>query len=379
MNNIVRYSVGLFCALGWGFCSASNAEGASGGIEFVCADVAAQARISADVGLMAKKYGIPLEAKISGDEVRFNLSGKLPDSTVDIARFYQIKDEKVNLAYKGSKPLWRETVSQGEILAAMLMPNRKHRFETCSAEDLRDHVAIRQNAVAWTEKLEWGWPDGSSARWSAKHWQRGTPKHENLAVAFRDAFVNQKKYAIGCYTAAKLVFAHAVTDYYSRKGDKAKLKAVYASLMSNKDPLVGIEPSKMWAFMEDYEPNGYDDSGKIMSIEHRVQPNNLIPGDWFYLLNTDYNSFQKTGYEGSNSIYLGRNRIDDFYNDNNHFYTFEDKINEVYQWRNGVFSHSRDKDKVVPLTRLEIEALKETPEKGGIMMPYRVFPKLDYK
>jgi hypothetical protein len=99
-----------------------------------------------------------------------------------------------------------------------------------------------------------------------------------------------------------------------------------------------------------------------------------VPGDWAYIRNTDEATQSKTGYEGSNAVYLGGNRFDDFYDDHDHSYRYEEKLSEVYQWRNGVFSRSRDFAKVQRLTQADVERLGQSPEQGGLVLPYRVVP-----
>ena len=76
---------------------------------------------------------------------------------------------------------------------------------------------MRQNIVAWSEHLNWTWPDGGAAVWNPQYWNRGTPLvHVKLHAAFGDAFNHQSQYAIGCYTAAKIVMVQGVLDYYRR-------------------------------------------------------------------------------------------------------------------------------------------------------------------
>ena len=113
-----------------------------------------------------------------------------------------------------------------------------------------------------------------------------------------------------------------------------------------------------------------------MLMETGVPPGHFVPGDWAYFLNTDPITYEKTGYEGSNAIYLGGNRFDDFYNDHDHSYTYEEKLDEVYQWRHEVFSRSRDADKVRPLTPKQLQDLSRSPSNGGLQLDYRVSPRL---
>lgn len=266
-----------------------------------------------------------------------------------------------------------QTVSQKEIALALLHPGRKTEAP-CDVTEFREHVGIRQNIVAWAERLSWGWPDGGPAKWNKRLWRNGTPLNDT-AKAIHDAFVRQADYAIGCYTATKMVVAQGVLDYYKRiRPNQEKLKKVLSRLEADKDPLVDIEPPAMWAFEDDFDPSEMNKPGKLLQLTYRVQPGNFVPGDWSYMLNTDPVTYQKTGYEGSNAIYLGRDKFDDYYNDHSHSYTYREKLNEVYQWRNGVFNRGRDAAKAQPLTERQLRQLELPPEQGGLVMAYRAVP-----
>jgi len=290
----------------------------------------------------------------------------------------QIRDDIVRLPAKHGKEKKVRTVSKKEILLALLQHGRLTEFKggACDVTALKDHVGIRQNTVAWAGNLNWVWPEGGSAKWNKKYWKRGTPKPGYpLHEALNDIFINQNRYSMGCYTATKLVMIQGVLDYYRRiKKDPAQLKLLENRLSIDKEPLASIEPGKMWDFEEDFDPQELNRPGKLLKIEYGAAPRNFIPGDWNYFLNTDPVSYQKTGYEGSNAIYLGRNKFDDYYNDNNHSYTYQQKMDEVYQWRNGVFSRSRDFAKIKPLTPRDMDRLSKTPAEGGIQTDIRVSP-----
>jgi len=290
----------------------------------------------------------------------------------------QIHDDIVRLPTKHGTEKKVHTVSRKEILLALLQHGRLTEFkkDACDVEALKDHVGIRQNTVAWTENLNWVWPNGRSAKWNKKYWKRGTPKPGfPLHEAINDVFINQNKYAIGCYTATKLVVIQGTLDYYRRiKKDPEKQKLLENRLSIDKEPLVDIEPGKMWDFEKGFDPQELNRPGKLLKIEYGAAPKNFVPGDWTYFLNTDPVTYEKTGYEGSNAIYLGRNKFDDYYNDNNHSYTYQQKVDEVYQWRNGVFSRSRDFAKIKPLSPGDIERLSKTPAEGGILTDIRVTP-----
>jgi len=291
---------------------------------------------------------------------------------------FAIRDRIVQLPGSNGKPRKVLTVSQKEILLALLQHGRSTEFSgaSCNINTLKDQIKVRQNIVAWSENLNWGWPDGEDAEWNTAYWHEGTPHpHAALTDALGDAFSNQKKYSIGCYTAAKLVMAHSVLDYYHRvKNDSSKANAVQARLLSDQEPLVDVEPAQMWSFEKDFDKLKETHPGKILTIQYSVTPRNFVPGDWIYVLNTDPVSAEKTGYEGSNAIYLGRGKFVDYYNDHDHAYSYREKLNEVYQWRNGVFNRHRDADKVKPLTEADYEKLGRHPSDGGLVMDFRVFP-----
>lgn len=291
---------------------------------------------------------------------------------------YAIKNNTVLLPSRNDEMRSVVTVSKKEILLALLQHGRRTEFsgQNCSINALKEQVNVRQNIVAWSENLNWNWPDGESAEWNTKYWHRGTPLvHVALHQAFGDAFKNQTKYTIGCYTAAKIVMVHSVLDYYRRvKNDQYQHNLVKERLMVDKEPLEYVEPGEMWSFEKDFDPEKRMQSGKILQIQYGIAPLNFVPGDWVYLSNTDPISSQKTGYEGSNTIYLGRNRFIDYYNDNHHAYTYQQKLNEVYQWRNGVFNRHRDAKKIEPLSKDDYIRLGGNPSAGGLVQDFRVFP-----
>jgi hypothetical protein len=270
------------------------------------------------------------------------------------------------------------TVSRKEIMLALLQHGRMTQLTAadCRIEALVNMVGVRQNIVAWAEQLHWVWPDGGSAHWNQAYWTRGTPKRGvPLPTAVMDVFLQQEKYSIGCYAAIKLLLVQGVLDYHHRVNpDPVRARRVEAALLSDGEPLVDVEPANMWHFEKDYTPVKGDHLGKLMELETGVAPGNFVPGDWAYLLNTDTVSYEKIGYEGSNAVYLGGNRFNDFYNDHAHSYTYEEKLNEVYQWRHGVFSRSRDAAKIQPLTPEKLRSLSLTPAQGGLQLDIRAIP-----
>ncbi|BBJ00283.1 hypothetical protein FGKAn22_19750 [Ferrigenium kumadai] len=290
----------------------------------------------------------------------------------------QIRDAIVFLPAKQGKKRKVVTVSKKEILLTLLQHGRLTEFkgDACDVQALKEHIGIRQNITAWAEDLNWVWPDGSPAKWNDKYWDHGTPKPGYpLHEALNDVFMNQDKYSIGCYTASKLLMVQGVLDYFRRiKKDRVQQERVKQRLLADHDPLRYIEPGRMWDFEKDFDPRELHRPGKLLKIEYRIAPKNFVPGDWVHFLNTDPASYRKTGYEGSNPIYLGRNKFADYFNDHHHSYTYQQKLDEVYQWRNGVFSRLRDAEKIKPLTPEDVEILSRPPSEGGLLTDMRVFP-----
>ena len=355
------------------------------GVSFSC-DLNRLTRIKTDMEAYLNHLGIPdnlvlIRMDPAKELLTFTLN--TPSHDTDTLKLkdnpqFEIRDRIVYLPGKNGELRKVLTVSQKEILLALLQHGRLTEFNdvNCNVNALKDQVRVRQNIVAWSENLNWGWPDGGSAEWNTKYWRKGTPLAKvKLHEALADAFNHQKKYSIGCYTAAKLVMAHSVLDYYRRvRNDKSKENLVKARLLSDHDPLVDIEPAEMWSFEKDFDKLKDTHAGKILTIKYSVAPKNFVPGDWIYVLNTDSVSAAKTGYEGSNTIYLGRNKFVDYYNDHNHAYSYQEKLNEVYQWRNGVFNRYRDAEKITPLSENDFERLSKPPSDEGLVMDFRVSP-----
>lgn len=289
-----------------------------------------------------------------------------------------LKEELVELPSAERTPRTVLTVSQKEILLALLQSGRTTRLDgkACSVEALKDQIGMRQNIVAWSESLEFNWPNGGSAKWNRKYWNQGNLKARvALHTAVADVFLHTQKYSVGCYTATKLIIIQGVLDYYRRiKKDAATAQAIESRLMQDGEPLSFIEPGAAWYFEKESTAQDLSRAGKLMQLEHGVARDNFVPGDWSYFLNTDPVTYEKTGYEGSNAIYLGRGKFDDYYNDSNHSYTYREKLQEVYQWRHKVFSRERDVAKIHPLTAAEIRQLGATPENGGIELDHRMTP-----
>jgi hypothetical protein len=355
------------------------------GVQFVCSPAQLE-QLGPDMFRYFQQLGIPTSlVQETFDKPRGTVTYSLLGSGAAVSTLFlaqrpelAIKNEVVLLPVRNNKTRKLKTVSRKEILLALLHPGRLTEFrgKACDVQALADHVGIRQNIVAWAEALEWGWPEGGPSKWNSRYWIKGTPRSGvPLYKALNDMFFEQAKYAIGCYAATKVVFAQGALDYYRRiKGDAATAQAVEQRLLDDGEPLVDIEPGRMWSFEADFDSLELERPGKVLRMASGVAAGNFVPGDWAYLLNTDARTSLKTGYEGSNAIYLGGNRFDDYYNDNNHYYTYKEKLSEVYQWRHDVFSRRRDFKNIKHLGPHDYERLNAAPENGGLLMSFRVVP-----
>jgi hypothetical protein len=360
-------------------------EAGTYGVQFLCSP-SQLAQLSPKMFRYLQQLGIPARlVQETFDKPRGTMTYSLLGSGTTVSTLFlaqrpelAIKDEVVFLPVKNNRTRKLKTVSKKEVLLALLHPGRLTEFrgKACDVQALADHVGIRQNTVVWAEVLEWGWPEGGPAKWNARYWVNGTPRLRTpLHQALNDMFFEQGKYHIGCYAATKVVFAQGALDYFRRvKGDAGKARGVEQRLLADGEPLVDVEPGGMWSFEADFDPLELERPGKVLRMVGGVAAGNFVPGDWIYFLNTDPRTSQKTGYEGSNAIYLGGNRFDDYYNDNDHHYTYQEKLSEVYQWRHDVFSRSRDAEKIQHLAEQDYERLNATPEKGGLLMGFRVVP-----
>lgn len=367
--------------------NAPLAPTADGGLTFVCAAQAIEF-LQQDLVHYLQSEDVPPQAyQIRMEAARGWLQFQLVDArhtgnTLNLIQRpeFELREALVTLpAAQGTQRVVL-TTSKKEILLALMQRGRETRFEgtACNVQALADEVGVRQNTVAWAESVTWKWPNGGPARWNTRYWKRGDLVNPRaLRQAVMDAFLQPQRYAIGCYTATKLVVVQGQLDYFARvRPDPEKLRAVEQRLLRDGAPLSFIEPGRMWFFEGGVTEQDLQRHGKITRLVDGVAITNFVPGDWAYFLNTDPGSYAMTGYEGSNAIYLGRGKFDDYYNDNNHAYTYAEKMQEVYQWRNGVFSRSHDLAKTQLLTAGEIRALGNSPQDGGLQLPYRAVPWL---
>jgi len=173
---------------------------------------------------------------------------------------------------------------------------------------------------------------------------------------------------MGCYTATKLVIVQGTLDYYSRiKRDPERTHRVEEALLADGDPLVGHRARQQCGvFEKDFDTHDMEQKGKLLKIHSSVCIGKFRSRDWSYILNTDPASEQKTGYEGSNAIYMGRNRFDDYYNDNNHSYTYEQKLDEVLPVAQWCIQPAAGLKKDQAAYDRGTGVAKQTPDDGGL-------------
>lgn len=291
---------------------------------------------------------------------------------------YQIEDEVVELPDLNGKRL-ATTVSKKEIVLALMQSGRSTTFsgKSCDFEAFQDHIHVRQMIVAWAEHLDWKFPDGDPAQWNEVYWKEGTLQPgKSLSEAMADFFIHQDTCAIGCYTATKIVIIQGILDYYQRiKQDITTVNAIKKRLRSDGEVLAGIEPDTMWGEATDKPVSEFNQQSKLLTVKMRVAPLNFVPGDWVYFKNTDTASANISGYEGSNSIYMGRARFDDFYNDNDHHFLYNEKLREVYNCRFGVRNRVRDYARIHNPSSDLLNTLGNPPQAGGLVLDNRLVPK----
>jgi len=291
---------------------------------------------------------------------------------------FSIQDEDVTIPALNNKTQTVKTVSKKEIVLAMMQTGRETLFtqDQCSLSALKEFIGIRQNIATWGQNLDWYFPEHES-EWNPKYWDQGTPlKTQKLGDSLTDLFLNPRLYSIGCYTAAKMVMVQGLYDYYNRiNPNEEKIKKIEEKLWSDNDPIVNLEPGHAWDFYPKMTIEEKSTPGKILTVEKKIPYNHIIPGDWIYMFNAPDIMTVERGYEGSNAIYLGRNRFTDYYNLHGHSYSFEELIDKVYQWRNKVFNRPADNKHIKPLQKEDLYKLAKTPEENGLFIDYRIYPE----
>lgn len=251
---------------------------------------------------------------------------------------YNITPDTVKLP-RDSAP--KQIVSKKEIVLALFQHGRRTVFEKteysqtkkiesfmqngCDIQSFKDHIGIRQNIAGWVDNVRFIFPGRTSAQSNPRYWSeydswnKDPSKYEKygrIAVAgIHDIFMNSGSYRMGCYGAAKVSMIHGITDYFTRiRPDKEKLQNAISTLFAYGSPLESIEPGFVWkGFTSPTAEDLARREGKVLSAVTQVAKFNFVPGDWAYFKNTDFASSNRKGDEGSNAIYLGGNKFNNFY------------------------------------------------------------------
>lgn len=361
------------------------------GLVFKCSPEAIQ-NIQADMEKYLTQVGVTedlyeVSVREGGTFLNYRIKKSEADgNTLNLSRreSLNIQDEVYHLDTAKGEIREVKTVSKKEIVLAVFQVGRTTMMagSACDTDSFRDFVGIRQNMVAWVQGINWDFPnDSSEQKFNPELWYKDEktgfqPRSGKVYQALHDTFINDRTYAMACYDSTILSITHGILDYYYRvKKDHKKFEAVLKDLNYDSKPIAHMIPGKLWSNLPGYNPADDNVRDKILTFAHDVASHNFIPGDWIYVKNVDYVSSEKYGYEGSNALYLGRNYFNDYYNETpNRRFTFEQKINEVYQWRHGVFTSS-DKKKAVAISQDEFQKLLKTPEQGGLLRSHRMFYK----
>ena len=221
MRHVLRwiaFAMGLALALArasTGAWAQTPNAGVAYGIQFVCTPVQLE-RVQQEMPRYLQSLGIaPGLVRTRIDTLHNTASFTLASASTDSSTLYlawrpelAIRDDVVDLPTADGHHKRVETVSKKEIVLALLHPGRLTTLQgrACAVQALVDHVGIRQNTVLWAQELHWKWPDGGSAYWNRQYWDAGTPQPGvPLRDALNDLFFNQDRYAMGCYTAIKIV------------------------------------------------------------------------------------------------------------------------------------------------------------------------------
>ncbi|MBI2734884.1 MAG: hypothetical protein HYX44_16725, partial [Aquabacterium sp.] len=160
------------------------AQGSTDGIQFDCGSRLAPAidvgmsRYLAELGIAPTLYERTLDAQTG--QLTYALRTPADDhNTLDLFKrpAFDVGQDTVLLPQAGKPAVAVQTVSRKEIMLALMQHGRQTVFSdaACDLQALKDQVALRQNIVAWSEHLHWGWPDGGPARWHTRYWVDGTP------------------------------------------------------------------------------------------------------------------------------------------------------------------------------------------------------------
>jgi hypothetical protein len=279
---------------------------------------------------------------------------------------------RLNRKTCGEETLTLPLVSQKEILAALLSPGRatELRGGQGAVEKLKDHVAIRQNTVRWTQRACWEYAAQKEVVYDPKKWHVGSdgwflPEGVKAHEAVADAFISKTQYKMGCQRACRFIMVQGIMDYYARV---KRNEAVLSHLESLADgrPINDIAPPQV------DEPGSAPQRAKYLDRVSNVPWNNWVAGDWGYIRNPDEASRTTiSGYEGSNIIYIGRGVFGVYYCGPK-TRTLDRSLMRVFRWR----YEADNPPPKQPETPELLEQLRKTPAEGGFLLSHRFVPQM---
>lgn len=278
-----------------------------------------------------KELGLPPNTiSIAQDEaagtLRYGLNTPEDDTnTLDLKERFAISDDTLEVNTKNG-PQKVVVASRKEIMAALMQHGRAFKLfgKNCSVDKLKDHVGMRQSIVAMTRlRKSWVFATGSGTSYNQDLWMPGYVIRPGVSAkeAVFDPFLGQTdRYRMACTRECSMLTAGGIFYHFDKKSPPTLDKLLE---IAKNEPFNDTDPTA----------NGTTivEEGKYLDRQFNVPWNNLIPGDWLYIRNTDEESSNVPGEEGSNTIYLGGDRMKPPIGDTE--VNLENKIKTVYQYR----------------------------------------------
>ncbi|HUY33520.1 MAG TPA: hypothetical protein VMV69_12285 [Pirellulales bacterium] len=309
-----------------------------------------------------------------GDSVSYVLSSGTPDAgTFDLAKRPELAltPETVPYVDRLGQKKTMTLASKKEILATMLGRGRRFEFSgpNGSVDQLKEHIAIRQNVVYWGFRAGWIFPEHRAYQYdTAEHWEPMLDDDWTVksgvkpSQAIADAFVGKSSYIIGCTSACRFVFAHGIFDYFQHVKPNPSVMAGLEASLDRRRPFVGMAPKK--------SPDGPPPNDGLLLARHVHVPwNHWVPGDWGWIKNTDPISSDEFGSEGSNIIYAGGGIFVNYYH-NHQKKNLDQLLKRVYGWRLGLEESELD------LEAATMDLLRKDPRDGGMLRDVRDFSRI---
>jgi len=282
--------------------------------------------------------------------------------------FYRrVFDDRSQKLVREPVPVTVDVVSVKEIAAGLFSRGRITEFtgNNCSFESFFDHIAMRQNVVAWTIKSHLTFPEAKLGEphvnrglWDVKDEDQFARGYTYYTVkdgvepdeALRDTIEGVERYEYGCLYACREIMVGSMADYFSEvKAGKSMTKLIAASekdIANAKRPYNPV--NEVIKKQSERNPTSSEVIDQVLDMQSPIAAANWIAGDWGYVENTDpYTAEYSAGDEGCNVIYIGRSNFGVYY-DNGQPRSFKKVLCRVYNWR---FTDAEDADNNVKKIR----------------------------